>query len=985
MPETPGGRYYAPPRAPTPKPRAPRPKLTVSPAAAARRAKLTASAEARKREREAEDRVTIAPVVVGAPEPMRIEAVVPTPIPVRPEAPPIAPAVVTPVVKERYIPTVAEVKHYEEVIKPKIEVAVAKASIEKAEEYAAKGSVIAATIVDKGKGAIYSYEEGGFVPATPEEVIERRKFYVAHPKIAPPGTPGKGVPLTATQVKELDPLVREYEAKSKAFEDRWDKLFNPETGRYEPRTKTQFRALKADIEGLEKSFGEYSTISQSMMGKTFAELKTSLVQIVAQREARREVTPYLLPSGEISIAAALSGGVSPEIFKTLGVPSKDIKAAKAWVVGKEEREVARGTLAPYYMPGAAQWTIGPRETWMGGYDIRGALAAGVPTATILAAGFTAEQVKKIRATFALPITKPFPEEIGKLTTEELLERGYTVMRAVEEPAVLTPVEKLERIGVHMPPEYGPESLFGPAGPLREILYPTKEEYAARYMGLEEGRPIWLGRPEPEVVKWFKEMPVVGPAITTGYQWEYLTPFQRGLGIGEVALGAALIGVPVARAIRMGRPAPALKGVAFEKFELGAISRAEMQAIGKRLAMPEGPATGMVFKGTELYYPLYTGKFPKVPGLRYPTLGEEWALTRGIEPGRVVTPEQLRLTAKTVPYEVKPYFAREGPAPGRLWETGYKVPLEPEWLPFVRGRGVIAPPKPIVGRGVATLPTAATMTEAQLARFLGPTPAPIFAISPYGLPGVVPTPFGISPLVVPSPISPIAPIVIPSPVTPFAPGVIPTITPSPFVTPFVTPIRPTPRPVVPAVPGVEVGVVPGITPVPEVITVPEVAPVPTPTPAPIPAPAPAPVPTPISVFEPSPLWAPGPAPALEPVPFPVPVLWTPPMVPEVPPPVPPPTYIAPPFVPPPPIIPPVPFAWPGFPGLGVGFARLRRPLGALFGEKGWVFPELVISFPEPLGLGRRKVKLAKKRKIPYGAKRIGFRAVPGTKMVKGLRI
>ncbi|MBA7692712.1 hypothetical protein ES703_101279 [subsurface metagenome] len=163
------------------------------------------------------------------------------------------------------------------------------------------------------------------------------------------------------------------------------------------------------------------------------------------------------------------------------------------------------------------------------------------------------------------------------------------------------------------------------------------------------------------------------------------------------------------------------------------------------------------------------------------------------------------------------------------------------------------------------------------------------------------------------------------------------------------------------------------------------PVPLPTPAPLVVPTPGVSPTPTSEPGPrpvvavvkefvpdslrAPVFAPVlvPAPELSPVPepvFPSPTIFTPtiPVTPSRPP------------SPGKPGLPVLPILWPGFPKLGSGGVRGGRGRRSLFGGKSWIFPELIISFPEPFGLERKKVRLVKERRIPYGARVKGIRGI-----------
>jgi len=80
------------------------------------------------------------------------------------------------------------------------------------------------------------------------------------------------------------------------------------------------------------------------------------------------------------------------------------------------------------------------------------------------------------------------------------------------------------------------------------------------------------------------------------------------------------------------------------------------------------------------------------------------------------------------------------------------------------------------------------------------------------------------------------------------------------------------------------------------------------------------------------------------------------------------------------MPPIwPFGVSGWASLEGGGGRGARRSGTLFGERGWLMPGLVLELPDPFGIGKQRIQLAKKKKIPFGARRKGARA-RGTALV-----
>lgn len=677
-----------------------------------------------------------------------------------------------------------------------------------------------------------------------------------------------------------------------------------------------YSQLEKERLGAEILGGEYDVIASSpKTGEILVKSKETGKQVwfaaspedveraglsVGLREAGVLEGGFLDPAAAVGLLTSKQAGlfgISPVQYGMLG----DIRR------GQLEQAGALGTLEPHIIPAATlpSGVLGPTRPMS--IDVVGALRADVPASTLLAAGLTQAQIDEVKS------------QMGEYAP--FVERPGLVMRAAEP---LPEEARGQYLALFRPGD--PRALFGRLGPLRDILYPTKEELAAR-LAYQPGLPVtakehWLGRPEPEVVRVAGGFPyIVGPAVTTGWQWDYLTTGQKVLGIGTAVTQAALVGVSGVVGLRAGAPAPALRGAAFGKFELGAISRAEMAAIAKRLAAPEGPATKAVFTGTYLEYPLYPGTVPKVPGLAPLTYTQELGLVRGIEPGRVVTPAHLRLTAETPPYTYQPYATMEGAPPGWML-GGPKIPTSP-YLRFGGPSGrVLTPPQLVTGAPAVAIPTTATMTPEALARLLGARGVfPVSAVSPLVVPATLPVSYpGWRPVV--------APVVYPaiSPVT--APVVLPVTYPWPE--PF---------------PGFAPSAVPGIA-------VPRLAPMPGPAPglAPVTFAAPAPAPAPVGV----PMPAPVPAPPAIPVP---PVATAPPV--PIPPPVPPPV---------PPIVPPpvVPFPGFGFPRL-FGARRRGKGIGRFLRGARWVMPGLVLHMPEVLGVGKRRIPLVARRVRKYGAR------------------
>lgn len=613
---------------------------------------------------------------------------------------------------------------------------------------------------------------------------------------------------------------------------------------------------------------------------------TQLEQIGALQGLER----YKTGPDTYDIASAIKEGRVEDVRKA-GFDPLAVVEAQSFVAGIGGREWALGELQRM-APGA----LGPE-----GVYISTAVAAGVSDSVLRTVGFTRAQIeagKKEAAQLELVRreipTVPFIE--GETYTER-----YRRLYGVEPPEVgAAPPLPREKWWTALRPG-DPRALFGPLGPLRGFIRPTREEVVARYIPpyrLEvtprgvvagprvEGVGIRLGKPEPMGIKFMKEAPIVGPAIGTYYQREYLSPLQQALGYGMTAAQAALVGVPIFRMARARMPAPRLRGPAPGRFDLGYVTRGEMAEITKRLRAPEGPATRLVFTGTEPYYPLYPGTVPGVPGLAPLTLEQELARMRGIEPGRVVTPRQLRLTARTLPYTYRPYLGVERPAPGRLWEAGPKIPIEPEWVPFFRGGRVITPMRPLVGAPSVVYPTTARMTPERMMQYLGIGGYPVSAVSPFRVPmgleeeRLLP---GIAPAVPGPAVTP-----VPTPTLMPHPWFVPAFVPTPITAP--TPIS-APYPISIFAPAP----IPALTPVP--------VPTPVPTPAPIPVPTPTPIPAPIIT----------------------PAIITPPIL-----------------KPPPPIFPPM-FGWPGL-RRGVRIGRptlLRAPVG------GWIGPGMRITAPHPL--------------------------------------
>ena len=364
------------------------------------------------------------------------------------------------------------------------------------------------------------------------------------------------------------------------------------------------------------------------------------------------------------------------------------------------------------------------------------------------------------------------------------------------------------------------------------------------------------------------------------------------------------------------------------------------------------------------------------------------LITGVEPTALVGPSLAIVTTPLVVPTLGPSLATPTPTPGWAPSTipGLVTP-EPTIVPAPS----LVAPAPVISPIVSppTMPWEAPIPSVV-------TPVVIPEVTPLGelevVPGVTPVvvvPTKVIPEVVPEAavVEPLPeleeePAVVPTIVPPVVePGVYPEVAPEveplpekepepPIVAPIVVPVVTPPAPLV-VEPGVIPEVIPIEEPIPSVVPFPIVEPITEPVTIPELAPIPELVPT--IAYEPSLITPPEvypifePEPLTEPEPF-IPTITPPPII---SPPIIPPVEVIPPAEPPPPEEPALPippgFGWPSFGGGAAGGRRVPR---GLFGKRGWIFPELVISFPEPFKLGRREVRLAKKRRIPYGARRIG---------------
>lgn len=389
----------------------------------------------------------------------------------------------------------------------------------------------------------------------------------------------------------------------------------------------------------------------------------------------------------------------------------------------------------------------------------------------------------------------------------------------------------------------------------------------------------------------------------------ITPLEWGIGAGQAALWTMPIWGPAA-----GRAAaPVIRRIPFvRRFA--------------PLPTPPPPPPVVRYAKTVKFRPEV-----RVGGVRARDIGVEVPEVQIGGVARALLPEE-----RLVPHVlVGPEEAAFGPVYGWTREQIFaggariparyigpkRIPIEPEWTPFVGGGRVLAPPRPVIGAPAVRVPTVATMTEAQLARF------------------VVPAPVAARPIIVPT----VAPIV--------EPVVTPVVRPA--VRPVVVPVvRPIVRPVVEPV------VVPAVTPIVAPAPVPIVKPAPVPLPKPIVHPWVAPAP----IVAPTPAIVPMPAPAPMPVPVPIPALVLAP-APGLVTPI---TAPAPPPIPPRAPAPPAPpFWWPEFPSL-----RKRRPrvkgVGLLKGPLGvWEFGRAELYIPgargpvmRPRGFGAVKPRRSK---------------------------
>lgn len=544
-------------------------------------------------------------------------------------------------------------------------------------------------------------------------------------------------------------------------------------------------------------------------------------------------------------------------------------------------------LKPFYIPPEVlpSGTYGPARP--GGIDIKAALKAGITSGTLLTAGFTQEQVTAAQS--RMEKQKPFVAKPG----------------LVIGPATSLPEESFGTLFT----SGDPRAIFGPAGPLKSILYPSKEEYATRFVGIPEGGGVsdvvYLGSPESPLERAFKHAPIVGPAVSTYAQREYLTTSQQVVGYGLAGVQAAfifgpklppvrasvsglrkLLDIPSPRPIvvkgRVQPPRPTeLEGfpIRYQDVDIGAVPS------GGRFVIRDAPVLG---PKVHTFYP--RGKEPwawKEPS--YPTdVGFGGSPTMELSTSPAYAPVTSRLQI----------LSRLAVAPSALVVAA--APVAPALVAAVPGYA-----------WVSTVPSYFTPST----EYLSVVTPSVEQVMPTPLPGlskVVPTP------------------IVGEVVTTTAPAIV-------KAAPAVS--REAPMPTVSAI--VVQETFPSPIPTPEIV--------PSPVPLPISAVVPSPVPTPI----PTPTPAPVSMPEVVPSPIPIPTF--------VPVPTPTPTTIIPPFIP---LFPDY-----GVPTM-LGGDRGREGMGDILRGGHMELPALAFYFPKVMSLGKTRIPLVPKRKRKYGVRREG---------------
>ena len=684
------------------------------------------------------------------------------------------------------------------------------------------------------------------------------------------------------------------------------------------------------VPGEEKDSWKYFTAEQVAAREAYEAEKIAYEEGLESREAALgKLAPYGDPEGGFFLGQALLGtkgsSVLPGDILEAGFTQAQLGEAQSRASEISLRGTALRELAPYYKPEEvmAPYVYGPPRP--AGYGLGTALESGVLPATILTAGFTGEQLEVAQAglTPTIQSTTPFGLWGIDLPGREEIPLYAASARVTAEKG-LWPVLPSKEAEVVVP--VGMQAFVDKYYAERGWKRPHRGVATSEELELEDVRLR-------EASGLYQEKYGVGAVLESG-GIKLLSTFIMPARVlypevtrKDISPVEWIVGGGQVALVTLPLWGPSVGGglttllQPLRRFSLG------------RKVIPVKPMT------EEAFMKAWLGETPKTiaeaekfllkaRGYRGPTVteamvGQPAVMTEAERVLSIARLERMYAAGRLTPPMLATKLGVE------LAPAG--VAVTPRIAPWTKVPILIPVVPPVVTPGPVPIPSKPERAPSVVYPFprvvppvVTPSPVPIPSKPRRGLPTVAPFPI-VSPLVGPTPVE--APVPSPSPIS------VPVVAPSPFPASFPA-FEPYPGPTSYPVP------TPYVFPVPEPFILP--------SPAPYPAPAPAPVPPP----EPPVLLAPPPS--------------TPPPVPRIP--------------------PPVGFLWPGWPRLGRGAAaRRKRGLGGLFGEKGWVFPELFISFPEPFGLGRKKVRIVKRRRVPYGAKKVGVRLVPGSRILKGVRI